>query len=122
MDYYRNRRQAINYLNKTYNYSSFSQDKITSLAMKSSEVKKFVSKSTFGSIISSSCESNCRRIAENKAIAAAGGAVVSHIGCAAVDAIGIGAICHAAVITAQTAISDQAYAEMEQCIGNCGDE
>ncbi len=59
--------------------------------------------------------SNCERIRQDCLLTAAAGAVAGHCACATVDAIGIGIICHAAVLVAQAAASDKCNAEAEDC-------
>ncbi len=60
--------------------------------------------------------SNCERIRQDCLVTAAAGAVVAHCACATIDAVGVGLLCHAAVLVGQAAASDKCNAEAEDCV------
>lgn len=98
----------LNQLNLKYDLNTLDQNTIQSAAIES-----------FSEELAT--KNNCERIRRNCIINAAAAATVAHLGCGALDVTVVaGVVCHAAVVIAQAATSDNCNAAAEDCEQNSG--
>lgn len=114
---YKSYRNAIQYLNAKYNYSSYDVEAIQSLAV---EAVDFSILKKGSALYASDCVDTCVEIGENCAVRVTALAVAGHLACASLDITFIlGAMCHGAVLVAQDAGLDNCALEAKKCIDGC---
>ena len=114
----------IKALDKDYNLSKYSEGQLTQLGLTAINNPNF--KMAVPVVIdiepggeTNECEDLCEASRQSCLASALAAAIAAHIGCATLDAIGIGIACHAAVLAAQAAASHQCNTTYDQCIYAC---
>ncbi|MFT5890808.1 MAG: hypothetical protein ACI9Y7_000906 [Dokdonia sp.] len=114
----------IKALDKDYNLGKYSEGQLTQLGLKAINNPNF--KMALPLVIdvepggeTNECEDLCEASRRSCLATALAAAIAAHIGCAALDAIGIGVACHIAVIAAQATASHQCNTTYDQCIYAC---
>lgn len=120
---YKSTEQAIQYLNEKYNFSSYGEEKIKSLAKKAESSISISTNISSNNQTKETCTENCREIYTACATAATGTAVGGQVACAAGDAtVVVGAICHAAVYVTEAAALEVCRNQNQKCIRECNND
>lgn len=116
LNFYQNQQKLIKEINYDYNLNEKSNlDKVQKLIITENVFSNNLTASNKNNIAYLSPES-CKRSYRNCMGAAASGALIAHVGCAAADlTIVAGAICHSAVLAAQYFAQDECGNQYENC-------
>lgn len=112
--------KSLQKLNKDYNLSTASLNDLI-LVIDSPEIYPILEPITepITEVNGDDCSKSCVRTGNNCLVKTTSLAVVSHLGCAAIDSFGIGLLCHAAVQAAFIAEIDECDNQKGVCLRGC---